>query len=91
MKHIDQSLLDVGLQQRILTMLEQRHPGGALACEISAIGDPNPDKTYSNIRYLEINEYISMNRLHSIGSNHCLEKDMVFQITQAGHNFLYTI
>ncbi len=91
MKSIDELLLDMEFQRSVLKLLEKKHPGGALACEISSISDFSPEKTYTNIRYLEIKGYISKHRLHSIGSNYFPEMDMIFQITPEGRRFLNII
>lgn len=88
MKQIDPSLLNADLQRHILAELAKRLPGGMLACEITGCCNGIQNKIYSNVRYLELNGYISINRLHSIGSSFSLENDILFVITQAGHELL---
>lgn len=89
MKEINSALLDVSLQRTILNELAQKTPPGVIASELRAANGIHPDRMYCNIRYLELNGYLVLERLHCIGSNHALAQDLILRITSAGQHFLY--
>lgn len=89
MKEIDSALLDASLQRKILNELAQKTPPGVIASELRAADGINPDKMFCNIRYLELNGYMVLERLHCIGSNRTLAQDLILRITLEGQHFLY--